>query len=240
MAIGRRDVETVIARLRANPDLRPRELERVYRRLILQVHPDHHEDGGELFLFLRSEFDRLRAERKRNDTIAMLENDLDPHRLAGDLGITRVLSPRESLYVALYRFRSLGLSSWRVLVRPSLRERNNRVIRTILYWGRRYDESFVPAFQDFLRYPGQFLLAENQAPLYFLVRRTMLRGLDWLIVFQDRGRPATADLAGDTLRYALSIASGRERDTTFAALLGMTRWMLAELDLPCLKLHIDA
>jgi hypothetical protein len=238
MTIVQRDLERILERLRSDPELEPSKLDRVYRRLILQVHPDHREGDGELFLYLKQQFDTLREETTRRRCTLMLERDLDPYRIAVDLGITRDLEPREALYVALYRFRSLGLATWRVRVRPSLRERNSRIIRTVLYWGRRYDERFVDAFQELLRNPGQFLLAEHTAPLYFLVRRTMLRGMDGLIRFQDRGRPATASIARDTLKYALLLASSREGDRFFDALTGMVRWMLEELEKPALILRL--
>ncbi|TVR70058.1 MAG: hypothetical protein EA427_06770 [Spirochaetaceae bacterium] len=244
--IGHAQVEEVISRLRRAESLDPLQLDRVYRRLILQVHPDHRQGDGELFLYLQEQFSSLRAEHRRRRSISMLEADLDPHGIARDLGITRTLTPRESLYIGLYRFRSLGLTSWKVRVRPALRKRNSRVIRTVLYWGRRYDEGadhavpFVPAFQTFLRNPGQFLLAEHQATLYFLVRRTMLRGLDWLILYQERGRPATGTIAGDTLRYAHRLAASHGEERPFSALLGMIRWMLEELEGPPLRLRIPS
>lgn len=238
MTIVRRDLERILECLRSDPQLELSRLDRVYRKLILRVHPDHHDGDTELFLFLKQQFDTLKAETTRRKCTLMLEQDLDPYRVAIDLGITRELEPREALYIALYRFRSLGLATWRIRVRPALRERNSRIIRTMLYWGRRYDQRFVDVFQEFLRNHGQFLLAEHTAPLYFLVRRTMLRGMDGLIRYQDRGRPATASIARDSLRYALLLASAREGDRFFDALSGMARWMIEELEKPALILRL--
>lgn len=238
MTIEHQDLVNVVSRLRADPDLNPERIERVFRRLVLQVHPDHRHGDGELFLYLQEQFETLRRETLKRRATNILESDLDPYRLARDLGITRTLTPREALYVGLYRFRGLGLTSWRIRVRPDLRARNSRIIRTILYWGRRYDEHFVPAFQELLRHPGRFLLSEHQASLYFLVRRTMLRGLDWLVLYQERGRPATGEIARDTLQYALSAAASRKSDLPFAALVGMIEWMLAELEQPPLNIRM--
>lgn len=242
--IGPAQVDEVITRLRETKDLDQPQLERVYRRLILHVHPDHRDGDGDLFLYLQEQFSNLREEHRRRRSITLLEAGLDPHEIARDLGFTRPLSPRESLYLALYRFRNLGLTSWRVRVRPALRKRNSRVIRTVLYWGRRYDEEsantvlFVAAFQAFLRYPGRFLLGEKQAALYFLVRRTMLRGLDWLLLYQEKGRPATATIAGDTLRYALRLSEPHKNERPFLALMEVARWMLGELEEGPLNLRI--
>ncbi|MFW5693865.1 MAG: hypothetical protein ACOCYB_01760 [Alkalispirochaeta sp.] len=237
--INRSAVDLVIHTLRAGPVREPREVDRIYRRLLREVHPDRFGDDGTLFRYVREQFSTLRAEwalaRARTESAA----SVDRTRILVELGLSTELSARPALLAALYRFRALGLAHYRVRSRPALRARNTQVIRSVVVWAYEYDPAFVPLFYKFLRNQGNFSLSERYAPLYGMVRKLVLQGLDGLIRYQDRPRRATAEIAHDKIRYALEISREYNRDPAFSAVHGVARWIEKELGAPPEPIGLD-
>lgn len=232
-------IDSLLARLRAAPPRDERELDRVYRSLLKATHPDRSHDDGRAFMYLRERFTEYRAEWNLARARQALARRSDRQDLLRDLGLSPDLAVRPALFASLYRFRSLGLSSYRVRSRPSLRARNARVIRAIIANAYDYDPAFVPIFQTFLLHHGNFAMGERQAPLYFMVRRMILKALDGLIRYQDRGRPATSAISRDTIRYARSISVRYLRDPAFEALFALADWLEAELERPPEPIGLD-
>lgn len=237
--MDRVSLDEIFTRLRADPPDESIELERIYRTLIKRTHPDRLGDDGRLFLYFRDEFDRYREQWSALKSRETLRNQFDPRALLVDLGLSPALASRPALYAALYRFQSLGLASWRVRSRSTLRKRNAAVIRAVLYWAYEYDATFVSVFQDFLMHQGSFTLTEPHAMPYSPVRRTVLRGLEGVIRYQDRAHRATAEIARDRIAYALDISAGRGREAPFAALHALGRWLLGELEYPPERIGLD-
>ncbi|MFW5827923.1 MAG: hypothetical protein ACOCU4_07520 [Alkalispirochaeta sp.] len=237
--IDRSTVDLIVADLRDRPRGELREIDRIYRRLLREVHPDRFGDDGALFMYVREQFSSLRAEwsmaRARSESAAAV----DRTRLLRDLGLPRDLAPRPALLASLYRFRSLGLAHYRVRSRPTLRRRNALIIRTVVAWAYEYDPGFVQLFYRFLRDQGNFGLSEGYAPLYFMVRKLVLKSLDGLIRYQDRPRPATAEIARDQIRYALEISRVYGGDPAFAAVHAFARWIGTELSNPPEPIGLD-
>ena len=232
-------IDSLMRRLRSDPPRDERELDRIYRSLLKVTHPDRSRDDGSTFLYLREQFAEFRAEWQLARARAALSSRTERRGLLRDLGLRPDLPARPALFAALYRFRSLGLSSYRVRSRPSLRVRNARVITVILSCAYDYDPGFVPLFQTFLLHHGNFAIGERQAPLYFMVRRMVLKALDGLIRYQDRGRPATAAIAHDTIRYARSISLRYLQDPAFEALFALAQWIETELEHPPQAIGLD-
>lgn len=224
----RGSVEQVIEALRRNPPRDADHLTRIYRRVLKQTHPDSAGGDATLFLFAQESFGRYRVEWESVRHRSVLTDGMDPWYVIRDLGLPETLLPRQALYAALYRFRALGLTSWRVRSRPALRERNLRVVRTVIHWAYETDPTFVPLFEDFLKYQGQFAIGEREAPLFFMIRRMALRALDWLIRYHDRGRPAAGAIGRDTLAYAIMLCEAHRNHRSFAAMEALMRWMDGE------------
>ena len=223
------DIDHILDELRARDGLDTEQIDRVYRRLIKQVHPDVVTGNAETFRYTRQAFARFRNRVDNDAQVAKLARDTDMVAPLRDIGLDPDIGPRASLYAMLYRFHALGLASWRIRTRPELRRRNARLIRSIVYWGYRYDPSFVPIFERFLRNHGRFRIAERQSKTYFMLRRVLLRGMDWCIRYHDRGRPATAEIAHDTLGYVLLVALPYEHDDAFLALRDVAAWLRDDL-----------
>jgi hypothetical protein len=228
-----------MVQLRNDPPDDLRHVERLYRDLVKRTHPDRSHDDGELFRYVREQFARYREDWKAERRRELVTRGFDSHAVLRDLGLSEMLGPRPALLAALYRFRALGLASWKVRSRPSLRRRNTLVIKAVVAWGYRYDTEFVRVFQEFLLRRGEFSPTDSTGPLYFLVRRMILKGLDGLIRYQDGQYRATADIARDTIHYALRISCRYRRNPSFAAVHEFAEWVLRELELPPDPIGLD-
>lgn len=144
------------------------------------------------------------------------------------MGYPRSEDARRNLWIALQRFFSVGLHRHRIASSESLRKRNDEIVRTILYWADLNDEAFVPVFADFVRGCGDFTITSHTAREYYLTRKTLMRGIGWFLRYQETGRSATCEIAGDYLRYAAKLA-GRFRGDEFDRLSRMARWFIDEL-----------
>jgi hypothetical protein len=223
-------IDAVLQRLRATPPGSAEELDRIHRRLLRETHPDRSGGDASTFLYLQEQIARYRLEWEVAHARHTLETKVDRHVLLEELGLSPELPPRAALLAALYRFRALGLFSWRLRSRASLRKRNGRVLHTVLGWAYEYDPEFVPVFYRFLASQANVPISEGQAPLHIAVRRMILKGLDGLIRYQDLQREATAAIARDTLLYAIRISPQRPGREGFADLHDFARWILRELD----------
>jgi hypothetical protein len=225
------DIGALFAALRSNPPGDESELDRVYRRGMGTFHPDRVGDDGSLCIRFQEDFATYRLAWEERRTAARLEASVDPYALLRDLGLSTDLSVRSALFATLYRFHTLGLDRWRTRTRTGMQRRNAEVIRTLLYWAHSYDPATARTLADFLLQPASFGMGERTGQLYFMIRRMLFRGLDLLIRYQDLQRPATRDIAADTVRYALRIFppgdASESRPYRFAR--GMAEWILAEL-----------
>lgn len=226
-----RDVEAIIQRLRDRPALTADQIDRLYKRLVKTTHPDV--AGGEQTVFIQVQegFEQLRAEFKERENRKALDESIDPYRVLRDVGVQDSANSRQALYVSLYRLRTLGVFRLRMRRRPELRQRNELVIKTVLYWGYEYDTTFVPRFVQLMRHYGNFPFTDQTAKLFFLAKRILMKGLDWAIQFQDNGRPGTRKIAAESLAYVGVLARGHEAKKEFAAILAFAAWLLKELEL---------
>ena len=232
-------VDAVIARLRQTPPQDEAQLTIVYRRLLKRAHPDRNHDNGEVFVYLRTAFGEYRKQWIAARRLQALTNAKDRHRILTDLGLPQEVSPRRGLLAALYRFRSLGLSSFRIRTSSTLRERNATVLRAVISWGYEYDEQFVPVFHALLAHRSRFSPTDHHGPLYFMLRRMVYQSLDDLLRYQDRRITATAEIAADRLEYALRISRSSETVPAIADLRRFAVWLAAELAMPPEPIGLD-
>lgn len=223
-------IDAILQRLRDTPPQSIEELDRIHRRLLRETHPDRAGGDATIFLYLQEQIARYRVEWEVAHARQTLETHIDRTELLRELGLSPELAARPALIASLYRFRALGLFSWRLRSRPSLRKRNAKVLHTVVGWAYEYDPEFVSIFYRFLMSQANVPIAEGQAPLHISVRRMILKGLDGLIRYQDLRRDATAGIARDTLLYAIRISNPPAGKAGFSDLHDFARWILRELD----------
>lgn len=212
-------------------------MNRVYRRLARQIHPDSLHDDGAAFLYLTEQFDHFEEEWSAKRRERQFAQGLDPYKIFRELGIETEMSDRAALWISLYRYRSLGLTSRRVRVRPAMVKRNAEIYRTLMYWAYRYDRQVVAVLERFL-HGWNFALTEQNVALFFLLRRTVLNGLDSLLRYEESGRYASRSIAEDRLRYARMLAAPYDTIPAFASLGAMINWLCDEAKKEPLRLRL--
>jgi curved DNA-binding protein CbpA len=237
-SLGKAELDQIIGRLRERSDLDERTINRIYRKLVKRVHPDRIRDDGTTFLYLQEAFDRFVHDWSRLRREREIASGIDPHRIFRELGITGSPEPRAALFISIYRFRALGLTSRRVRVNPSMRRINDETRKTLMYWAIRYDDRIVSILERFL-HGWNFSIAERHATLFFMIRRTVLNALDSFLRYEDSGRPASRSIAEDRLRYARMLASSWKSHPAFASLIETIDWLLQELEKPPVALGLD-
>ncbi len=233
--IGAAELDQILAELRTRSDLDEQSLARVYRRLAKQVHPDLLHDDGSTFLYLQDQFERFARDWRLRQSRPKPPADFDPYRIVRELGYEQEISERAAVWIHLYRYRALGLTSRRVRIRPAMKRRGNEIHRSLVYWAGRYDRSLVIKLDRFL-HGWNFSLAEPRARLFFMARRLVLQGFDSLMRYQERARTASREIAVDRFCYAEILISAYPDDPAFGALRDMIEWFLAESLRPPLRL----
>jgi len=224
------------------------ELERIYRYLCKQTHPDTAGGDGYAFVVLQDEYDlalkRLSPDERTDPAKPVTEQNppgsppntaahdapFDPWAVIGEIGGNKGMEPRAALYLALYRYQSANLGSPKIRLNPGLRKRNGLIIRTVLYWAAIYDPDFSRTFLRWDRVqverfmPTAYLKAASNA------RRNINEGFDRFIRFQEDGRTGQRVMAKHSLETAIDTA--QVYHVSGDGLIELATWLLHELDFP--------
>lgn len=230
MAFENPSVEQAIEELRKRRDLTEEELKQQFRALVMQTHPDRPGGTQGDFIRVREAFAELERQLRSEATRQGLYAGFDPMAIPRELGLEEPITPRAALYASLSRYMSAGIYSFKIRSNPSLRNRNLRIIKSVLYWGEQYDPGFLRLFSDYLRQQNNFTFVTGEHRIYFFVRKVFIKGTDWALQYQQHGREATAKVARDWFNYASVLASSSEHPGT-ESLRELGRWFLKELDL---------
>lgn len=229
MASEGSSIESIIAGLRSRGDLTEDELKATFRALVMQTHPDRPGGRESDFIRVREEFSRLERELRSSESRKRLFADFDPREIPREQGLEEPFSDRRALYASLRRYMSAGVYRFKIRSNPSLRNRNARIIKSVLYWGERYDPEFLRLFSNYLRQQNNFSAVTTEHRVYFFVRKVFIKGVDWALQYQSHGRPGTAKVARDWLSYA-RILSGSSDHPATEALRALALWYIEELD----------
>ena len=206
-----------------------KDLASIYRYLCKHTHPDTAGGDGSVFLKVREAYAKAlekfeEAKREKADL------DFDPDAIPRELGYPAAGGPRGSLLACLRFYHLLGLQSLKVRSNPALRERNARVMKSVVYWAKLYDEGFAEVFSDFNRQAIQPMASTREMKDYAFARRTFSSGLAWFFRFQETGRESSRRISREKFSSAVY---------TFEKFLGrpdpsiaFARWLLAELEAP--------
>ena len=120
---------------------------KLYRILCKNTHPDLTGKDGRDFIRLQEIYDKIKETLQSQTEVTGC--GFNPYRVITELGYKKPVHPRDGLFIALHRYVSLGLHTHKVRSKSVLKERNNLIIRTVLYWARRYDKQFVDIFSAY-------------------------------------------------------------------------------------------
>ncbi len=229
MAFDELSVDRAIEELRKRGDLTEEELKQEFRALVMRTHPDRPGGTERDFIRVREAFAELEEQLRNHSARRGLYDGFDPLAIPRELGLEEPITARTALYASLTRYMAAGIYAFKIRSNPSLKNRNLRIIKSVLYWGERYDPEFLRLFSNYLRQQNNFTFVTGEHRIYFFVRKVFIRGVDWALQYQQHGREATAKVARDWLNYATLLASSSEHPGT-GSLRDLAGWLIKELD----------
>jgi hypothetical protein len=202
-----------------------KDLLTIYRYLCKHTHPDTAGGDGSAFLKVRETYAKALS---RFDTPGAAAGEFDPYEIPRQLEHGGDGTPRSRLYACLGFYLALGLQSFKVRSSPSLKERNEKVLRSVAYWANLYDPKFVKIFAEFNRQVIQPMASTVDMKNYTYAKRAFHSGLQWFFLYRETGRDSCRTMARDKLASSIfTMEKYLRRDDP---ILPFARWLLAELD----------
>lgn len=178
------------------------EVVRAYRRLCKDTHPDLTGLSSDAFVAVQQALAEALARLQRREAIGVAFN---PYTIIRDSGYPAGLPPRACFLIALMRYTSLGLYSFRIRRSTQLQRRNAEVVRAVRYWAAQYDGELLALFETFDETQLRPLASTAEMQRYHRARRLLLDGLHTFFQYQRAGRYTTGQIAADRLRYAVAM-----------------------------------
>ncbi|RKX75073.1 MAG: hypothetical protein DRP87_15375 [Spirochaetes bacterium] len=199
-------IQEIITRILTKGEFDSGDLNRLYRFLSKQTHPDLTGKDGESFIRVREAYLKARA-KLENFKTARFKGDFDFNRILREEGFHGSYPPRFCLYIALNRYFTLGLYNRKLRDSSPLLKRNELIINTVIYWADRYDADFSALFRQFNLKRFYALSTTREMRNYYNGKRMFLEGATGFFNYQKTGRVTTAKVARDKFTLAASVLS---------------------------------
>jgi hypothetical protein len=251
------------------------ELDRAFRELSKQTHPDLAGGDGAPFIALRETYLELKGrlleqERSREDAAAQSrphgagpgavhdpgaatgrqasgetgfqgsrhsegQDVADPLRVIRECGYPETVDVRTAFHIALNRYFSMGLYSFRVRNNGS-RRRHQLVRETVLYWAERYDPRFLDFFTGYDQI-HHIRVTDMTYRDHIHARRAFLQVVDWFFKFQDHGRASARDICRERAGWARAVLNRFRNDAQSQIMRQFLEWLMREIELPPVRLR---
>ena len=204
-----------------------KDLLAIYRYLCKHTHPDTAGGDGSSFLKVRETYAKALS---RFDAPEAGPEDFDPHEIPRQIGEGGPGSPRDRLFACLGFYMVLGLQSFKLRSSPSLKERNDKVLRSVAYWAELYDPDFVKIFADFNRQVIRPMASTVDMKNCAYAKRAFNSGLQWFFLYRETGRESCRAMAREKL--AASVYTMEKFVRRDDPAVPFARWLLGELNGP--------
>lgn len=210
----------LIRELFSNTDISEQQLKKIYRDFCKQVHPDiTGTDGGD-FNILQEEYEEARGYLKKIMGIT--------HGKMGSLHF----DPRKGFYKSLAYYNAAGLHSAKVRLRKELKERNNTIIKSVLFWAELYDPEFIQLFLDYNKvYLKSFNRWKSEKHLKN-ARRLFLEGFKNFLDYQRSGLEIYRRTTASFFRDALFDLANVEAENLKMPMTHLIAWIEEEIKNP--------
>jgi hypothetical protein len=203
-----------------------KDLAAIYRFLCKHTHPDTTGGDSSAFLKVRETYAKALS---RFDAPGTIAGEFDPYEIPRQIEYYGLNAPRNCLFACLSFYMVLGLQSFKIRSNPSLKERNNKVMRSVTYWADLYDPRFVKIFLEFNRQVIQPMASTMDMKNYTYAKRAFYSGLEWFFLYQETERESCRKIARDKLSASVFTMEKFVRRND--PIVPFARWLLAELDL---------
>ncbi len=211
----------IIKEMLDSGNISEREAKKIFRKYSKQIHPDiTKKDTNEEFIKLKEEYEEAILFVKNPAKLTTKEREgqkLDQKTL------------RKQFYQLLSIYITSGIYSQKIRLKTSLKERNEKIINTIIKKGNEYDEEFSTLFKNFNTIyiqPFEEWWEERQLKN---ATKLLINGIRSLLEYQKNGNILTLRMAESYLkdaRYEYSLKANSEYQKNTIKLID---WFLKEL-----------
>lgn len=217
-------LEDIVSKLLTTRSCTREEFKRIYKLLCKYTHPDLTGKDGRDFIRLTEIYTKL----QEREAASVLTDNFNPNKIIEESGYPRIKDPRAALYISLYRYGTSGMNAYKIRSKEVLRERNSLIIRTVLYWGSKYDREFVPIFMDYNSKVFEHIRVSSSMKQELKGKRMFLDGLDWFFKYQDTGRSSSGTISRDKLKG--SIYTFHTFGCRNSPVIPFANWLIRELE----------
>ncbi len=222
----------IIEEMLANGNLSEREAKRIFRKYSKLIHPDMTKSNTE------EEFIRLKNEYE--EAIIFIKNPQNIRRISEDEEkFFDVNHLRKRLFQLLNIYITLGIYSQKVRLKQNLKERNEKIINTIVDFSLKYDPEFSNLFKEYNTLYFQSFEEWYEERQLKNAGKLFINGIRCFLEYQKNGNILTMRMAESYLKdaryeYGLKATSNYQKNT-----LKLIEWFLNELTKKPLLENLD-
>ncbi|MEJ5285141.1 MAG: hypothetical protein ACP5Q5_00130 [Brevinematia bacterium] len=222
----------IIEEMLANGNLSEKEAKRIFRRYSKQIHPDITKSNTE------EEFIRLKNEYE--EAIIFIKNPQNIKRISeNEEKIFDVNHLRKRLFQLLNIYITLGIYSQKVRLKQNLKERNEKIIKTIVDISLKYDPEFSNLFKEYNTLYFQSFEEWYEERQLKNAGKLFINGIRSFLEYQKNGNILTMRMTESYLKdaryeYGLKATSNYQKNT-----LKLIEWFLNELTKKPLLENLD-
>lgn len=235
--MSRTSYRKIIDRIIKTGEYTDADLKKLYRMLSKQTHPDINGGSTEEFKKMCMVISEAQKRLEGSDSIAAGTGSFDPVRVFADAGYNGPYVARPCLYKALHRYYHLDIHTYRIRANPKLLQRNELVVKTILYWGRLYDPDFCQIFTTYHQTNVFFSIASKQPGKYSQVKNLFYAGFMNFLYYQS------GKYSEFKMKYSRELLHSARNTLTAQVspshpFLCIIDWLVNELEKPCLNITL--
>lgn len=212
-----------------------KEAKRVFRKLSKLTHPDiTKKNSSEDFINLKMELEEALAVIKNPTLVENILKSEDSFLFDEE----NEVNLRVNLYRWLEIYISLGIYSQKIRLKKELKERNEKIISSIINLSKLYDEEFAELFEEFNSNYFQPFDEWFEERELRNARKLLINGIRKFLDYENTGNLLTLRTATSYFNDAYYEYSLKSKSEYHKSTLRMISWFLKELSKPPLKNQI--
>ncbi|MCG8571538.1 MAG: hypothetical protein MJB14_15490 [Spirochaetes bacterium] len=219
MSINHSNHNRILKSLISGRNISEKQLKKIYHYLCLQTHPDLTGKDGKEFIEIQKEYQQA----------CMYFNKLKDFVKEGEIDPSRLKNPRHELLLNLYHYTIAGLHSVKIRMKPELKSRNAKIIKSILFWAKWYDKNFITIFIDYNKPQFKCFKQWQSEKEHKVIRKQFLYSLYHFFQYQKTGSQSKYEAAKINLCDTLDMIQINSKNSLIT-LERMVNWFLKEIE----------
>ncbi|MGC8765011.1 MAG: hypothetical protein ACP5QT_03910 [Brevinematia bacterium] len=216
----------ILKELKITKNFSEKEAKRIFRRYSKLIHPDITKtDTNEEFINLKREFEEALVVIKNPFLLGNILREEEEEAQKPE-------NIREKIYKMLSIYVALGIYSQKVRIKKELKDRNEKIIETIIDLGRLYDPEFSRLFESFNSFYFQPFDEWYEERQLKNARKLFISGIRKFLDYQRNGNVMNLRMATSYLNDAYYEYTYRAKSDYHRNILNLIQWFISELSKP--------